>query len=83
MRSFDTIKDAAIARKGSAEALQAALADSPVAREISGLGDNRVPSEFSKRVFQAGFNWSVIENKWDGHQQRRAAQRAGCVQPVA
>lgn len=66
MKSFDSIKDAAIARKGGEEALHAALADSPVARDISALGDDRILSEFSKRVFQAGFNWSVIENKWDG-----------------
>lgn len=66
MKSFDAIKDAAISRKGGEDALQAALADSPVARDITTLGDDRILSEFSKRVFQAGFNWSVIENKWDG-----------------
>lgn len=66
MHSFATIKARAEDRKGGAEALEALLADSPAATDISKLSDDRLLSEFSKRVFQAGFNWKVVENKWDG-----------------
>ena len=30
------------------------------------MGDDRVLSQFSKNIFQAGFNWSVVEKKWAG-----------------
>ena len=53
-------------RKGGEEALNAALAEHTYTADISAMGDDRILSEFSKRVFQAGFNWSVVENKWDG-----------------
>ena len=67
MQKFSTIRARAEDRKGGAEALDALLADAEShRRDISKLGDDRVLSEFTKRIFQAGFNWSVVENKWDG-----------------
>jgi 3-methyladenine DNA glycosylase Tag len=66
VRSFDKIREAALGRKGSVDALEEAISGHDFARDISALSDDRILAEFSKRVFQAGFNWSVIENKWDG-----------------
>ncbi|MCP5086971.1 MAG: 3-methyladenine DNA glycosylase [Rhodobacteraceae bacterium] len=66
MKSFASIREAAEARKGGVGALSAILDDYSYARDISKLSDDRVLSELSKRVFQAGFNWKVVENKWDG-----------------
>lgn len=63
---FAEIRDRAEARKGGADALEALLAESPEPRDLSTLGDDRILSEFSKRVFQSGFNWSVVEKKWPG-----------------
>ncbi len=66
MRTYAEIQAAAEARKGGAAALEGILAEHSYTRDISDLTDDRILSEFSKRVFQAGFNWSVVENKWDG-----------------
>ncbi|MCP5073011.1 MAG: 3-methyladenine DNA glycosylase [Rhodobacteraceae bacterium] len=66
MKTFAEIRALAEARKGGAEALNAILGEHSYTRDISTLADDRILSEFSKRVFQAGFNWSVVENKWDG-----------------
>ena len=66
MKTFEAIRAAAVERKGGEEALNAALAEHTYTADISAMGDDRILSEFSKRVFQAGFNWSVVENKWDG-----------------
>lgn len=66
MQSYAAIKKRAEDRKGGAEALDVLLADDSPKADISRLTDDRILSEFSKRVFQAGFNWSVVENKWDG-----------------
>lgn len=64
MRSFDEIFDIAAARKGGAEALKAQL--SKPDPSVSTLPEDRWLSILTKGVFQAGFNWKVIENKWDG-----------------
>ena len=64
MRSFDEIFDIAAARKGGAEALEAQL--SKPDPSVSTLPEDRWLSILTKGVFQAGFNWKVIENKWDG-----------------
>jgi 3-methyladenine DNA glycosylase Tag len=66
VKKFAKIKDAAIARKGGEAALEMALAENNYTNDISAMGDDRILSEFSKRVFQAGFNWKVVENKWPG-----------------
>jgi 3-methyladenine DNA glycosylase Tag len=34
--------------------------------ELAQTPDDRYLAQMTKCVFQAGFNWSVIENKWDG-----------------
>ena len=69
MKSFAEIRALAEARKGGAAALDSLLAGRENSRDIRNLGDDRILAEFSKRVFQAGFNWSVVENKWDGFER--------------
>lgn len=66
MKTFESIRDAARERKGGKAALEEAIGTADYARDISALSDDRILAKFSKRVFQAGFNWSVIEKKWDG-----------------
>lgn len=65
MSEIKTIYDRAAARKGGPEALEAMLAEADGhRRDIAALGDDRILAEFTKRVFQSGFNWKVIEKKW-------------------
>jgi len=66
VRAFEEFRQAAVERKGGEAALEEAIGAYDYARDISALSDDRILAEFSKRVFQAGFNWSVIEKKWDG-----------------
>lgn len=65
MQSFAEIRKIAEDRKGGSKALDVLLSEQNYATDISQLTDDRILSEFSKRVFQAGFNWSVVENKWN------------------
>lgn len=64
MRSFEELFDLAAARKGGAMALEASLATPATAEALAAIPDDRWLSDMSKRVFQAGFNWSVVEKKW-------------------
>ncbi|WP_171167175.1 DNA-3-methyladenine glycosylase I [Ruegeria sp. HKCCA0370] len=66
MRSFDEIFDIAASRHGGVEAFEAQLTKPESHEELAAMPDDRWLSIITKCVFQAGFNWKVIENKWDG-----------------
>lgn len=66
MRPFEEIFEIAAARKGGPDALEAML-DAPLSTaELAKVPEDRWLAQMTKSVFQAGFNWKVIENKWDG-----------------
>jgi 3-methyladenine DNA glycosylase Tag len=69
MKSFQTIRARAEKRKGGAKALAALLPALPNAKALAKLGDDRVLAEMTKRVFSAGFVWSVVEAKWRGFEE--------------
>lgn len=64
--AFKPIHDRALKRKGGAKGLGALLPKIAPQSALAKLGDHRVLAEMTKRVFSAGFVWSVIENKWEG-----------------
>jgi 3-methyladenine DNA glycosylase Tag len=64
--SFDAIRARAVERKGGEAALARLLPKVTSAKQISGLRDDRVLAEMTKRIFCAGFAWTVIEKKWPG-----------------
>jgi 3-methyladenine DNA glycosylase Tag len=66
---FKTIRARAETRKGGAEALAKLMPPKPDPKALSKLRDDRVLAEMTKRVFSAGFAWSVIESKWPGFEE--------------
>ncbi len=66
MRSFDEIFEISAGRHGGAAALEDKLSPPVPVADLSAMPDDRWLSIMTKCVFQAGFNWKVIENKWDG-----------------
>jgi 3-methyladenine DNA glycosylase Tag len=69
MTSFKTIRARAEKRKGGAKALSRLLPPKPDPKTLAKLGDDRVLAEMTRRVFSAGFAWSVIEAKWRGFEE--------------
>lgn len=65
MISFKTIRARAAKRKGGEAALAALLPKVPSQKALVRLTDDRVLAEMAKRIFSAGFVWSVIEKKWE------------------
>ncbi len=66
---FDALYHRAIQRKGGEEQL-AALVTSPLPQNaLLSLSDDRVLSAFTKKVFQSGFVWRVVENKWTAFEE--------------
>jgi 3-methyladenine DNA glycosylase Tag len=66
MRTFEAIFDIAAERHGGREALEARLDTSRSAEELAQIPEDRWLATFTRCIFQAGFNWKVIEAKWEG-----------------
>ena len=66
MRSFAEIQAIAAERKGGAKALEKLLSKPLSPAALGKTTDDRWLATMAKCLFQAGFNWKVIEAKWDG-----------------
>jgi 3-methyladenine DNA glycosylase Tag len=69
MTSFKTIRARAEKRKGGPKQLDKLLPPRPDSSAPAKLPDDRALAEMTKRVFSAGFAWSVIETKWPGFEK--------------
>ncbi len=66
MDGFDTVLKRAAEHHGGVDAVEQRLDPVKSARDLSRTGDDRILSQMTECVFQAGFSWKVIESKWDG-----------------
>ena len=66
---FKTVLARAEKRKGGPKALEKLLPAKPNLKALEKLPDDRMLAEMTKRVFSAGFAWSVIESKWQGFEK--------------
>jgi 3-methyladenine DNA glycosylase Tag len=66
---FKTIRARAEKRKGGPKELEKLLPRKPDMKAVAKLSDDRILAEMTKRVFSAGFAWSVIEAKWPGFEK--------------
>ena len=64
MKSFSRLYEQAAARKGGDAELDALIRKPKSRAALARIGDDRWLSGMAKSVFQAGFNWKVVENKW-------------------
>src|SRR5438477_4533042 len=69
MIPFKTIRARAEKRKGGPKALAKLLPPKPNMKALAKLKDGHVLAEMTRRVFSAGFAWSVIEAKWPGFEK--------------
>src|SRR3982074_672758 len=66
---FKRIRERAGQRKGGEKVLASLMPKKPSNKALANLGDDRVQSQMSARVFSAGFVWSVIDQKWPGFEE--------------
>ncbi len=69
MRSFDEIWKLAAERKGGDAEVKKYLQVPKSKKEIENTPDDRYLALMTKCIFQAGFNWKVIENMWPGFEE--------------
>jgi len=65
MEKFAAIYQRACERKGGEAALKRLLPKVRSARSLGSTGDDRFLAEMTHCIFQAGFVWRVVNNKWD------------------
>ncbi len=66
---FKRIRERAAKRKGGEKVLTTLLPEKRDNKALAKLSDDRVLSEMARRVFSAGFVWSVIDKKWPGFEE--------------
>ncbi|TAJ86097.1 DNA-3-methyladenine glycosylase I [Reyranella sp.] len=66
---FKRIRERAAKRKGGEKVLTTLLPKKRDNKALAKLRDDRVLSEMARRVFSAGFVWSVIDKKWPGFEE--------------
>ena len=68
---FKKIEQLAADRKGGQAALDKLVNEhKPLStKQLAKLGDDRYLAMMTRCIFQAGFNWKVIDNKWKGFEE--------------
>lgn len=69
MQQFDSIYQRAVARKGSAAALENKISQPLSVVKLKQYSDDQWLEEFTRKIFQSGFYWSVVNSKWDGFRE--------------
>ncbi len=69
MQDFEAIYSIAAGRKGGVEAFEETLPTPKEPDVLAAIPDDRWLSTMSKCIFQAGFNWKVVENKWSDFEE--------------
>ena len=69
MKHFSTVRARAAKRKGGDAKLVGLLPKVKSAKALAQIADDRVLADMTKRIFSAGFAWSVIEKKWPGFEE--------------
>lgn len=66
METFDQLYQRACERKGGEAKLNALLSPVLSNQAVAQISDDRFLSAFTQTIFQSGFVWSVVRNKWPG-----------------
>ena len=61
---YQTIYERACERKGGEAALESLLGEPADREELAQLGDDRYLAELTRKVFQSGFVWRIVDQKW-------------------
>ncbi len=69
MLAFADIHQRAIELQGGKAALNRVLPEIKSPRQLARTRDHRWLSEMARCVFQAGFVWRVVDNKWEGFEE--------------
>ena len=61
---YDNLYERACERKGGSDVVESLLPTIATQEHLSGMGSDRYLAEFTRKVFQSGFVWRIVNNKW-------------------
>ena len=61
---YNTLYQRACERKGGEQAVESLLPRVASRKKLTRLGSDRYLAEFTRKVFQSGFVWRVVDQKW-------------------
>lgn len=67
--NYKTLFERACERKGGEAAVEELLPSPASHRKLSRLSSDRYLAEFTRKIFQSGFVWRVVNQKWDGFEE--------------
>ena len=67
--SYDELYQRACERKGGEAEVEALLPTSATKQQLTRLGSDRYLAEFTRKVFQSGFVWRIVNNKWPNFEE--------------
>lgn len=69
MEKFHDIFERAAHRKGGDKALKALMSKPLTTKQLKQLSEDDWLEEFTRKIFQSGFYWAVIDKKWPGFRE--------------
>ncbi|EED35262.1 DNA-3-methyladenine glycosylase [Luminiphilus syltensis NOR5-1B] len=66
---YDALYERACERKGGEAAVEAMLPRIASKQRLKKLGSDRYLAEFTRKVFQSGFVWRVVDQKWKNFEE--------------
>ena len=66
---YREIYNLALERKGSKEILESLISRPSDRSPLRVFSDDRCLAEFTKKIFQSGFVWKIVEQKWEGFEE--------------
>ena len=67
--SYDELYQRACEQKGGEAEVEALLPSSASKQHLKTLGSDRYLAEFTRKVFQSGFVWRIVNNKWPNFEE--------------
>lgn len=69
VEQYQTIYQRAVERKGSVKVLEAMLGQPRTPLQLGSTGDDRYLAEMTRKIFQSGFVWRVVNAKWPAFEE--------------
>jgi 3-methyladenine DNA glycosylase Tag len=67
--TYENIYQLACKRKGNAAAVESLLPSTATKVQLAELGSDRYLAEFTRKIFQSGFVWRVVNAKWQNFEK--------------
>lgn len=69
MESYQQLYQRVVERKGGEQVVEGLLSKPLNTKQLKRISADQWLEEFTRKIFQSGFYWQVIDNKWPGFRE--------------